>query len=431
MSLTFQRYCIWHILNKFSEKINAMVYNEQYHMLVNIIKNSETPVEFKERWNDALVNTGLHYNEWLQSMYDIWGRWVPSYVKHIFSAGMSSSQRFESGHSFLKKYVNRKNSLMGFITRFNRALSHQRHEELVANHVDLNEQPRLMSSLVMERQTVEIYTKKVFMLFQTEVDKSNVYICSKSSTFIGGKTYSVRRYDAGKNADRPRELTYHTENDYVSCSCRTFEFEGYPCRHMVCFLKKKQVVVLPEKYILRRWTKNAKMGNVCDTIATSTMDDLTIQYLMSRHGLLSHKASMALTDARSTFILSEFEMLNLRVNEVDNGGNVGNSKSSSKSRKVQQEIQDPNAVRAKGCEKRLKSSKEKAISKISRQCSVCGANGHDKRTCSRINDRSNISNLPEHQYDYDDLHDSWREDTTFTSLAGSSNSDAMNFRFGL
>ncbi|KAL2527613.1 Protein FAR-RED IMPAIRED RESPONSE 1 [Abeliophyllum distichum] len=155
-----------------------------------------------------MVNTGLHCN---QSIHEIWGRWVPSYVKHIFSVGMSSSQRFESGNSFLKKYVNRKNSLMGFITRFNRALSHQHHEELVANHVDLNEQFRLMSSLVMECQMVEIYTKKVFMLFQTEVDKSNVYICSKRSTFIGGKTYSVQRYKAGKNFDRPQELTYYTK----------------------------------------------------------------------------------------------------------------------------------------------------------------------------------------------------------------------------
>ncbi|KAL2517408.1 Protein FAR1-RELATED SEQUENCE 5 [Abeliophyllum distichum] len=434
MPLTFHRYCIWHILNKFSEKMNAMVYNEQFHTLVNIIKNSETPIEFEERWNEAMVNTGLHDNEWLQSMYGIRGRWVPPYVKHIFSAGMSSSQRSESGHAFFKKYVNRNNSLMGFITRFNRALSHQRHEEIVANHVDLNEQPRLMSSLMMEHQMVEIYTKKVFLLFQTEVDKSNVYICSKISNFVGGKTYIVRRYESGKYFDRPRELTYYTDDDYVSCSCRTFEFEGYPCRHIVCFFLKKQVLLLPDKYIIRRWTKNAKMGTVCEPSATSNMDDSSIQSLMARHGLLSHKASMlvdnaAVTDARSTFLLNEFEMLNLKVDQVDNGGNVGKSKSSSKSREVKQVIQDPNPVRAKGCGKRLKSSKEKAIGKISRQCSVCGANGHDKRTCSRFIDRSHVPDVPENQYDYGGHQDSWREDDTFTSLAYSSTRDATNFTF--
>ncbi|KAL2542487.1 Protein FAR1-RELATED SEQUENCE [Abeliophyllum distichum] len=303
-------------------------------------------------------------------MYDIRSRWVPAYIKHIFSAGMSSSQRSESGHSFLKKYVNRNNSLMGFITRFNRALSHQRHEELVANHVDLNEQPRVTASVMMESQMVKIYTKKVFMKFQNEVVKSNLYICSKKETLSHMKTYVVQRLEHGSNFDRPRELQYYTDTDFVACSCRTFDFEGFPCRHMICFLKKKQVLLLPEKYILRRWTKNAKIGSACETNASNYRDDSSIQALIGRHGMLSQKAQVlvddaALTDARSTFLLGEFEMLNLRVKEIDDGGIVGNikSKSSSQSREVQQIIEDPTGVRAKGCGKRLKSSKEKAMSR--------------------------------------------------------------------
>ncbi|KAL2475805.1 Protein FAR-RED IMPAIRED RESPONSE 1 [Abeliophyllum distichum] len=389
-----------------------------------------------------MVGTGLQSNEWLHSMYDIRARWVPAYVKHIFSAGMSSSQRSESGHSFLKKYVNRKNSLMGFITRFNRALSHQRHEELVANHVDLNEQPRLMSSLMMEGQMVQIYTKKIFMLFQTEVDKSNVYICSKRSNFVGGKTYVVQRFESGKNFDRPRELTYYTGNDFVTCSCRNFEFAGYPCRHMICFLKKKQVLLLPDKYIMRRWTKNAKMGTISIPNASTNMDDSSVQSLMARHGYLAQQAALlvdeaALTDARSTFLVGEFERLNVRVKEVDDGGNFDKNKSSSKSREVQQVIQNPNSVRAKGCGKRLKSSKEKALSRSSRQCSVCGVNGHDKRTCPRLTDRSNEPLAPEHHYDYDDSQDVWREDATFNSFACSSTRDGIptisykTLRFGV
>ncbi|KAL2479899.1 Protein FAR1-RELATED SEQUENCE [Abeliophyllum distichum] len=352
-----------------------MVYNEQYHRLVNIIKNSETPAEFEERWNDAMVSTNLQCNEWLQSMYDIRGRWVPAYVKHIFSAGMSSSQRSESGHSFLKQYVNRKHSLMGFITRFNRAMSHQRHEELVANHVDLNEQPRLMSSLMMEGQMVQIYTKKMFLLFQTEVDKSNVYICSKTSNFVGGKTYSVQRFESGQNFDRSRELTYYTDDDYVSCSCRNFEFAA------------------------------------------------------QKASLLVDEA--ALTDARSTLLLAEFETLTVRVKQLDDGGNFDKYKSGSKSHEIQQVIQNPNSVRAKGCGKRLKSSKEKALSRTNRQCSVCGANGHDKRTCPTFNERSNVPTVPENQHDYDDSQDVGREDATFTSFACSSNRDGVHFTFAV
>lgn len=55
-----------------------------------------------------------------------------------FFAGMSSSQISESSHVFFKRYVSSKNSLMDFIVRFNKALRHQRHNELVADHTEMN-----------------------------------------------------------------------------------------------------------------------------------------------------------------------------------------------------------------------------------------------------------------------------------------------------
>ncbi|KAL2485813.1 Protein FAR1-RELATED SEQUENCE [Abeliophyllum distichum] len=92
---------------------------------------------------------------------------------------MSSSQRSDSDHLFLKKYVDRKNSLTDFVARFNRALAHQRHEELAANHIDLSQTPKVTTTLMIENQMVQIYTKKIFLLFQNELIQSNSYIYSK------------------------------------------------------------------------------------------------------------------------------------------------------------------------------------------------------------------------------------------------------------
>ncbi|KAL2491403.1 Protein FAR1-RELATED SEQUENCE 5 [Abeliophyllum distichum] len=105
LPFTFHRYCLWHILNKFSKKINVMVHNDEYHMLVNIIKHFESPDEFEEHWAGIMENRDFANNEWLCSMYAIRSRWVLAYVNHIFSTGMSSSQRSESGHSFFKREV--------------------------------------------------------------------------------------------------------------------------------------------------------------------------------------------------------------------------------------------------------------------------------------------------------------------------------------
>ena len=103
---------------------------------------------------------------------------VPAYVNVHFIAGMSSSQRAESSHSFFKKYVSRRNSLMDFITRFSRVIGHQRYEELVANHKDMNEQPKLTSLWPIETQMVKIYTKNNFLSFQKEIFESTAYILS-------------------------------------------------------------------------------------------------------------------------------------------------------------------------------------------------------------------------------------------------------------
>ncbi|KAL2504933.1 Protein FAR1-RELATED SEQUENCE [Abeliophyllum distichum] len=95
---------------------------------------------------------------------------------------MSSSQRSESGHSFWKKYVDRKHSLTDFVARFNRVLVHQRHEELAANHIDLTQTPK------------------------NELVQSNSYICPKRSSSDKAKVYAVQRFEPGRTSDRTRQV---------------------------------------------------------------------------------------------------------------------------------------------------------------------------------------------------------------------------------
>ena len=123
-------------------------------MLVNIIKQSKLLEEFEQRLTEIMKTINLGSNEWLINMYEIRNQWVPTYVKHVFNVGMSSSQRVENSHSFFKRYVNKNNALMDFITHFNRALAHQCHKELVANYIDLSEQSRPNSIVMMEQQMV-------------------------------------------------------------------------------------------------------------------------------------------------------------------------------------------------------------------------------------------------------------------------------------
>lgn len=87
---------------------------------------------------------------------------------------------------------------------------------------------------------VQIYTKD-FHVFQKEVEQSNFYIFSKSLDSVDAKVYGVKQFEPGKTFERQHLLTYFTNSDFITCRCGMFEFKGYPCRHILSYLKKKKI----------------------------------------------------------------------------------------------------------------------------------------------------------------------------------------------
>ncbi|KAL2469719.1 Protein FAR1-RELATED SEQUENCE [Abeliophyllum distichum] len=147
-------------------------------------------------------------------------------------------------------------------------------------------------------------------------------------------------------------------------------------------------MLFSDKYILRKWTKNANQAPVFDPTTGLSVDNSSGQYLMSRHGMFAHVASelvddASLIDAGIIFLLGEFQSLRICIKDTDSGGDIGMSRN--KTSEETQVVRNPNLVRAKRCGKRLKS--EKALSQSSRQCRACGNSEHDKRTCPTLQNR--------------------------------------------
>ncbi|KAL2465851.1 Protein FAR1-RELATED SEQUENCE 3 [Abeliophyllum distichum] len=90
-----------------------------------------------------------------------------------------------------------------------------------------------------------------------------------------------------------------------------------------------------------------------------------------------------------------------------------------KNTKEHNTIHDLSFVRAKGYRKRLKSSKEKSLAKNIRQCSACGQNGHDKRTCPKLVIRSTMETYQPNMNDQVFTQDEERSEATFMSYASS------------
>ncbi|CAL8133132.1 unnamed protein product [Prunus armeniaca] len=147
---TYHMYCIWHIMNKFSKKLNSRYNTEELH---NCIWDIDRKEEFDVKWQEVVGSNGLKDHIWLNSIFDLRHNWIPAYYEHVFSA--------KSSHAFFKQYVCRKNSFIEFIVRFERALAHQRHKELIGDHIDHNEVPRTQLSTPMERKVMDNYMREM------------------------------------------------------------------------------------------------------------------------------------------------------------------------------------------------------------------------------------------------------------------------------
>ncbi|KAH6786377.1 hypothetical protein C2S52_005929 [Perilla frutescens var. hirtella] len=391
---------IW-LFNKWLEAMPAdppkVIITDQDPALTNaiakiVIENSTSVDEFERSWKEVIKAANLENDKWISLMYGLRHKWVPIYFSDIFCAGMSSSQRSKSSHSFLKKYVSNKNSLMDFITRFNRALRHQRHNELATDHIDVNEHPKIKTNWLMETQMVKVYTKKKWVEFQSEMSNSHGYFVQQESVRDDFVVYNVINSRSCPSS-KPRVLQHDKEKDFISCSCRKFKFEGISCRHMLAFFHINQVFQLPEKYILKRWTRDAKIGAVY-LVSDQNMNDSPTKFLMSRHSRLSCKASVIIDDASlieegTNFLDEQLDYIHEKIKEMSISPTSLKESQRRKNLDKTMNINDPSEIRTKGCAKRLQSSKEKSSLKA-RVCHGCGRTGvsHDKRNCPHLHDGS-------------------------------------------
>ncbi|XP_050365474.1 protein FAR1-RELATED SEQUENCE 5-like [Argentina anserina] len=272
---TFHRFCSWHILNKFSKKLDGLKYQKYYQIFHSCICNSNSAEEFDSRWTEIIENNGLSDNTWLESIYKIRSSWIPTLVNHCFSARMSTSQRVDSQHSFFKNYVFELNLLVDFVVHFKRELLHQRHNELEEDddHINIEEKPKTAMSLDIEDHMAKVYTRKFFYEVQEQLKESFKYKLELVRENVTHCVFKVIR----KNIDtcKFRELTSEKESDFASCRCRKWESERVPYRHVLSYLIKIQDVdKLPIQYIIKRWTKAARQKFVFDSDGLEIKDHI-------------------------------------------------------------------------------------------------------------------------------------------------------------
>ncbi|KAK4544310.1 hypothetical protein RGQ29_033010 [Quercus rubra] len=186
----------------------------------------EEEEEFLSAWDAILHNT-----------FEVKEKWAKAYVN------------IKSINSDLKDYLQSDYDIVKFFIHFERLLDAKRYKELKV---------KIASPMLI--QATNIYTPKLFLKFQEQYEEFQGAFVKERVERNATHEYIVSIY--GKPKDR--RVIWNPFEKIVSCSCRKFERIGILCSHALKILDVMDIKVLPKKYILKRWTKDAKNEIVQD-----------------------------------------------------------------------------------------------------------------------------------------------------------------------
>jgi hypothetical protein len=141
-----------------------------------------------------------------------------------------------------------------FFTHFERVVASKRAKELDVEYNSRKKLPRIQMKTPMLIQASNMYTACIFEAFQVEYERSlaayarpmktpNEYIVGVVRV-VNGKTIIEKEY----------KVESDPSNKMVFCSCRRLERIRILCSHALKVLDMMNMKVLPEHYILKRWT---------------------------------------------------------------------------------------------------------------------------------------------------------------------------------
>ncbi|XVE78849.1 hypothetical protein DITRI_Ditri14bG0011100 [Diplodiscus trichospermus] len=248
-------FCLWHVLEKLPRHLEYLSLWHDSLMLKfdKCIYRSWTEEQFEKRWWKMVDKFHLREMQWLQSLYDDRKQWVPVFMRDISFAGLSTASRSDSLSSSFDKYVHGETSLRDFIEQYRIILEDRYEEEAKADFNAWHETPELKSPSPFEKQISLVYTHEIFKKFQVEVLGAAACHLKKENEDQASTTYSVKDFEDNQNY----MVEWNESKSDIYCSCRSFEYRGYLCRHAIVVLQMSGVFTIPSKYILQRWTNAA------------------------------------------------------------------------------------------------------------------------------------------------------------------------------
>ncbi|XP_054793910.1 protein FAR-RED IMPAIRED RESPONSE 1-like [Prosopis cineraria] len=264
--------CTWHISRNAMKHLNNSTKDGSHIMsdFNHCMYHCWNETEFEEAWQELLSRHRMEENAWLISMYQIKEKWAACYIKGSMTLGMRSIQISKSINYCVKSCTHPKNDLNQFFQKFEQAIEDKRYTELEREFDTRDKLPRLiLQNSCMLRQLSEVYTRPIFDLFQFQYDLRDATCIKerKQRKTNEDEENCATLFDYVITMVNKRgvySLTFDPLTETITYSCKKFERVGILCCHALRVLYDRDVKLLPEKYITKRWTREARSGVVYD-----------------------------------------------------------------------------------------------------------------------------------------------------------------------
>ncbi|KAJ1432863.1 Zinc finger, PMZ-type [Sesbania bispinosa] len=297
------------------------------------------------------------------------------FTKFIVTSGggIRTTSIYEGINSFIKRYVQNKNSLFEFLQNFERAIKEYRHNELMSDFKTKFSDPVLTTALYKyEVAASKIYTRNKFFDVRKELENIAALNVIDRNEVDNNVRLKINKFGSPSSE---YVVLHDKSRGVILCDCHQFESCGIPCSHIFCAMKYEHMEVIPDSLVCKRWTKSAKS----DFISAIEIEDRDTSKLdLLRTGAVAHACNNLYRTAckyMGNYSIN-IDSINKLTEQIEKQGAFDK-----RSHNGVNVVGDPDVVKTKGVPHMGKNRRKR------RHCSHCKRTCHYVTKCPILKDR--------------------------------------------
>jgi hypothetical protein len=249
----------WHIQKNAQSRLGALNVSKPFNkMFTKCIQGCDSESEFEETWAQMLCEFKLQDNKWLKKLYKLKQKWCSALNKCTFDGGIEYEPQCDNMSNIFNNVSDKLTSLCAIAVAVDKQTEDWREKELDEDARCLQKPPAcIIKHSDILNHAAKVYTHRIYKLFETDFLDGCGATKFKEVPCEDNNTYQFEMTMQGRGS-RVCTVHFNMPTMQLSCSCSKFETMGLLCPHALKALSIKNICKIPESYILKRWTKDAK-----------------------------------------------------------------------------------------------------------------------------------------------------------------------------